>query len=164
MSQVLLRSVRRDDNPSRANLNPPIEIKFGNETIWGPSTLPPGLPQGIPNPRRSSPFNDSGKFQIFIHISSDLILPITHQSASVDALPLGAGEIMVPAYVSGITYTLDYLVDGNIATITLALLLGIFNAIIFFISKIVNLVVGYVRSLVFLLIQPFKRFESPKQA
>ncbi len=172
MSQLKLTGIARSKTTTTNGLGGPIEIRFGEQRVWGPYQLQPGQsidfaapPAGVPLPTSAGPFNAPDYLQLFdenvpelLGLPADENFPLVTDSTPIGALPLGPGMPHPLVYPDETTiYTLTYEVTGNVVTATVAFLLGTGGAIVTFITTIALLVVNYVRSLLFLAGRLFTR-------
>ncbi|WP_421657655.1 hypothetical protein [Leptothermofonsia sp. ETS-13] len=147
-----------------------IVVKFGEQIIWGPFTVSPGssidLPSsspGVPIPTPSGPFIAPGSLEIAQRLTDQetgifLDFPFFFDVSQIPALPLGPGPSprTLTSPDDGTVYTVNYelIPDerlGAAGTVLLALVGGVTIALIVFVTTIVQLVVGFFRSLPYVL-------------
>ncbi len=171
MSRLTLTRISRNQfvtqNPF---LQGDIVVKFGEQIIWGPFTVPPGGSIDLPSPLPEVPIpTPSGTFIApgFLEIAQRLTdpetgifydFPVFFDVSPIPAIPLGPGPSprTLTSWDDDTVYTVNYelIPDGQLGaagTVLLALVGGVTIALIVFVRTLVQLVVGFFRSLPYVL-------------
>jgi hypothetical protein len=141
-----------------------LEIKLGQTTLWGVGRIPPGthtLSTTI------DPYIIPAELQLCIHTSEGIYtIPTATSPLPKEVSPIfpaiGSKTLTYQQDGEHVDYVVEYSLGVNFRTATIALFNGAVNALILFVTTLIDLMVRYVQALGFLSLRALSKLFRSK--